>query len=159
MTWFLSLIFLILIFGSSHLWMGQVFSLLTWEGCMTKHLSEQQLQSQKSLSFRSTPHPVTVTTRIITFLVGNPYKPSFATVTGWGVDPTYLVCKIFMIIICHDIICIFVGGSCPKPWCSSWLTNIRNRVPVARYSLERFPNLTFRFFISWWLNHIYLPKL
>ena len=23
----------------------------------------------------------------ITFLVGNPYKPSFATVTGWGVDP------------------------------------------------------------------------
>ena len=28
---------------------------------------------------RSTPHPVTVTTRIITFLVGNPYKPSFAT--------------------------------------------------------------------------------
>ena len=39
---------------------------------------------------RSTPHPVTVTTRIITFLVGNPYKPSFATVTGWGVDPTYM---------------------------------------------------------------------
>ena len=38
---------------------------------------------------RSTPHPVTVTTRIITFLVGNPYKPSFATVTGRGVDPRY----------------------------------------------------------------------
>ena len=36
---------------------------------------------------RSTPHPVTVTTRIITFLVGNPYKPPFATVTGRGVDP------------------------------------------------------------------------
>ena len=28
--------------------------------------------------------PVTVTTRIITFLVGNPYEPSFATVTGRG---------------------------------------------------------------------------
>ena len=39
--------------------------------------------------FRSTPLPVTVTTRIITFLVGDPYKPSFATVTGRGVDPTY----------------------------------------------------------------------
>ena len=38
---------------------------------------------------RSTPHPVTVTTRIITFLVGNPYKPSFATVTGRGVVPMY----------------------------------------------------------------------
>ena len=44
----------------------------------------------KMVSFRSTPHPVTVTTRIITYLVGNPYKPSFATVTGWGVDPRYL---------------------------------------------------------------------
>ena len=40
--------------------------------------------------FRSTPHPLTVTTRIITFLVGNPDKPSFATVTGWGVDPMYV---------------------------------------------------------------------
>ena len=29
---------------------------------------------------------VTVITRIIPFLVGNPYKPSFETVTGWGVD-------------------------------------------------------------------------
>ena len=26
-------------------------------------------------------------------LVGNPYKPSFATVTGWGVDPRYMVSK------------------------------------------------------------------
>ena len=31
-----------------------------------------------------------VTTRIITFLIGNPYKPSFVTVTGWGVDPTHI---------------------------------------------------------------------
>ena len=36
----------------------------------------------------STPHPVTITTRIIQFLVGNPYKPSFVTVTGRGVDPS-----------------------------------------------------------------------
>ena len=43
----------------------------------------------KNISVRSTPLPVTVTTRIITYLVGNPYKPSFTTVTGWGVDPTY----------------------------------------------------------------------
>ena len=28
------------------------------------------------------PFPVTVTTRIITFFVGNPYKPLFASVTG-----------------------------------------------------------------------------
>ena len=37
---------------------------------------------------------VTVTTRIIPFLVGNPYKPSFATVTGWGVDPDNTVVSI-----------------------------------------------------------------
>ena len=36
------------------------------------------------------PLTVTVTTRIVTFLVGNPYKPSLATVTGWGVDPSYI---------------------------------------------------------------------
>ena len=36
------------------------------------------------------PFPVTVTTRIITFLVGNPYKPLFATVTGKGPHPKYM---------------------------------------------------------------------
>ena len=46
--------------------------------------------SVKVVYLRSTPHPVTVTTRIVTFLVGNPYKPSFATVTGWGVDPRFI---------------------------------------------------------------------
>ena len=35
------------------------------------------------------PLPVTVTTRIITFLVGDPYKPSFATVTGRGDNPSF----------------------------------------------------------------------
>ena len=47
-----------------------------------------------SISFGTTPDPVTVTTRIIPFLVGNPYKPSFVTVTdvtGWGVDQRYLL--------------------------------------------------------------------
>ena len=36
------------------------------------------------------PFPVTVTTRIITFLVGNPYKPLFATITGKGPHPMYI---------------------------------------------------------------------
>ena len=35
------------------------------------------------------PCPVTVTTRIVTFLVGDPCKPSFATVTGRGGHPTH----------------------------------------------------------------------
>ena len=33
------------------------------------------------------PHTVTVTTRIILFLARDPFKPSFATLSGWGVDP------------------------------------------------------------------------
>ena len=53
-------------------------------------ISYQKWEYTSQLYFRSTPHPVRVTTRIITFLVGNPYKPSFATVTGWGVDPISL---------------------------------------------------------------------
>ena len=35
------------------------------------------------------PFRVTVTTRIITFLVGNPYKPLFTTVSGRGDNPRY----------------------------------------------------------------------
>ena len=66
----------------------------------------------KYIYFRSTPHPVTVTTRIITFLVGNPYKPSFATVTGWGVVPTYIIYELYMymytcishLFTCHDYV-------------------------------------------------------
>ncbi len=38
--------------------------------------------------FGLSPLPVTVTTRIITFLVGDPYRPSFATVTERGDNPT-----------------------------------------------------------------------
>ena len=35
------------------------------------------------------PFPVIVTTRIVSCLVGNPYKPSFATITGKGDNPRY----------------------------------------------------------------------
>ncbi len=35
------------------------------------------------------PFPLTVTTRIITFVVGDSYKPSSATVTGRGPHPSY----------------------------------------------------------------------
>ena len=50
---------------------------------------------------RSTPHPVTVTTRIITFLVGDPYKPSFATATGRGDNPRYIFKVFFLIQLFH----------------------------------------------------------
>lgn len=40
-------------------------------------------------AFGLPPHPETVSTRIITFLFGNSYKPLFVIVTWWGVDPKY----------------------------------------------------------------------
>ena len=39
----------------------------------------------------TTPQPETVTTRILPFVVGNPCKPSFVTVSGWGVDLKYMI--------------------------------------------------------------------
>ena len=36
------------------------------------------------------PFPITVKTRIFPFLVGNPYKPLFATVAGKGPHPSYI---------------------------------------------------------------------
>ena len=48
--------------------------------------SQSRQQLEERWFFGTTPPPrMPVTTRIISFLVGNPYKPSFVTVTGWGV--------------------------------------------------------------------------
>lgn len=41
------------------------------------------------ICIRPTPHPETVSTRTITFLFGNSYKPLFVIVTWVGVDPKY----------------------------------------------------------------------
>ena len=37
-----------------------------------------------------TRHRVTITTTTVTFLAGNPYKPSFKSVTEWGIYANYL---------------------------------------------------------------------
>ena len=40
----------------------------------------------------TTPPPrMPVTTRMIPFLVGNPYEPSIVAVTGWGVDSSKVI--------------------------------------------------------------------
>ena len=44
------------------------------------------------------PLTVTVTTRIITFLVGDPYKPSFTTVTVRGPHPTYTYIHLYIYV-------------------------------------------------------------
>ena len=65
------------------------------------------------------PHPVTVTTRIITFLVGDPYKPSFATVTGRGDKPrdTLLLHKtIAGWTWSHEVLFLLLQGSLPLRW-------------------------------------------
>ena len=48
----------------------------------------------------STPPPrMPVTSRIIPFLVGNPYKPLFVTVTGWAVDRMYMSWAEFVYVL------------------------------------------------------------
>ena len=56
--------------------------------------------------FGNTPHPVTVIARIIPFVVGNPYKPSFVTVTGRGVDQRYIIYMAICLLI------FFGNGEC-----------------------------------------------
>ena len=46
------------------------------------------------VSFGLSPFPVIVTTRIITFLVGNPYKPSFPLLLGGGTTQGIMHSKI-----------------------------------------------------------------
>ena len=56
----------------------------------SRKLTHHNLKAKKTnVSLGLSPLPVTVTTRVITFLVGDPYKPSFATVTGSGDNPMY----------------------------------------------------------------------
>ena len=60
-----------------------MFYILGWEVPATK---KWQVKILVPDPLELPPPPVTVTTRNIPVLVGNPYKPSFVTVTGWGVD-------------------------------------------------------------------------
>ena len=49
-----------------------------------------------SVYLGTTPQPVTMTTRILPILVGNPYKCSFVTVTGWWPPQTKTVLPLFV---------------------------------------------------------------
>ena len=81
-------------------------SICIWISYWKRSISIAMLVFQRVIYLRSTPLPVTVTTRIITFLVGNPYKPSFATVTGWGVDPSKIsfISKLYLQLIQSPLI-------------------------------------------------------
>ena len=72
------------------------------------HVAESQISKVSQAC------PVTVTTRIIPFLVGNPYKPSFETVTGWGVDLTYIAsqnpARFFVVVFYRENFLSFYKG-------------------------------------------------
>ena len=78
-----------IVFQASHLFRGE---LLVFQGSrpQSDHFTKQVLtvNSPRLVDLGTTPHPVAVSSSIIsTFLVGNPYEPSFVTVTEWGVRP------------------------------------------------------------------------
>ena len=72
------------------------------------------------------PLPVTVTSRIVMFLVWDPYKPLFATATGRGDNPNYICLARKQFITTVRIIpqlyftrscpSILAGRSCECPW-------------------------------------------
>ena len=102
------------------------------------------------LFFGTTPHPVTVNTRIIPFLVGNPYKPSFVTVPGWGGQP-----NLFSLFLAWD-------PGMPGFWCS------RRHRPCSRWCapLKRFQTTAYAvsiissyiFDISWYMDHLAMSE-
>ena len=66
-------------------------------GIMSELQFIQPFRTAKITSIGLSPVPVTVTTRIITFIGGDPYKPSFATVTGRGT--TQLINLFFFLLV------------------------------------------------------------
>ena len=71
--------------------------------------------ARKDVYFGLSPLPVRVTTRIITFLVGNPYKPSFPLLLGGGTTQ----CILYSLLKKHfsGFIVFFGGGwSWHPPW-------------------------------------------
>ena len=74
-------------------------------GCLTCQMASRISGSYLGLS----PLPLRVTTRIITFLVGNPYKPSFLLLLGGGTTqfislfiPKMSQQKIFRCFMCYS---------------------------------------------------------
>ena len=68
------------------------------------------------------PLTLTVTTKVTTFLVGNPYKPSFTTVTVRGPHPIYLMQRgpwkhSFLFLFQVGRICMNMHGN-SKGWLS-----------------------------------------
>ena len=85
---------------------GAVSAFVETTGVMRKNRQRWKMSSWWCLG--STPDPVTVTTRVTTFLVGNACKPSFATgktSTGCGVDPNDVCCRLlsFKITLIVDV--------------------------------------------------------
>ena len=74
---------------------------MNWNGCLKK-------ADPKDILWNYPPPRIPVTTRIIPFLVGNPYKPSFVTITGWGGRP-----KIYLNSICVVLLYPSHGESSP----------------------------------------------
>ena len=72
-----------------------------------EHESQPENDALKqNIYFGLSPCPVTVTTRIIMLLVGDPYKPSLATVTGRGTTQHILLhCEWFLRAITAETSC------------------------------------------------------
>ncbi len=84
--------------------------MLAWklDESITSKTSVFQVQLNISYTLGCPPLPVRVTTRIITFLVGNPYKPSFPLLLGGGQPKIYTKCIIYNLIYITIYIYIYL---------------------------------------------------
>lgn len=148
----------------------------TWNECIKWEWCFQS----KYCIYGFTPNPVTVTIRIITFSVADPYPPSVSTVAGLGVVPIY-VCILCLCIYeysrwVHEKIqiqrsffssCPFLSSSFLVPWrCSNcdnihitWYTQIKHT--YIRWIYEMHIVHGFIIFCetqSWFVHHLSLQS-
>ena len=55
------------------------------------HVKETIRRKRKTSWIYPAPRMPSSPQRILTFLVGNPNKPSFVTIAGWAVDPNHII--------------------------------------------------------------------
>lgn len=102
--------------------------------------------------------PPTVTCSMITFLVGNTYKPLYATIAGWGVDASDIIVPRTPMSNMGECDMCSTGFSCQLSG-ATWL-NRKNTTCFQKYLNSRVSYLKeFIKFDDHWIYHVLLNKI
>ena len=120
------------------------FNLLVWRNAI---LLIKSIINEKLVDLGLSPLPVTVTTRIFTFLLGYPYKPSFATIARRGGQPKVDFMSLFQTFSLSN--CFRISAITTTPICLKCLSLDHKAIHTSslpRYS-DKYP------------ANLYFPKL